>query len=46
MNEKALKHIERVLFDDKLDVGFFSVKTSHIKKMFVNRIGELNLVMF
>jgi hypothetical protein len=45
-NERAHKHIDKVLFDDKLSTGIFSIKVSHIKKQFMQRINDLNQVMF
>lgn len=45
-NQLAKDHIDKLLFDDKLNCGFFQIKTEKIKKQFMHKIEELNKVLF
>lgn len=45
-NQRAKDHIDRLLFDDKLNCGFFQIKASKLKKQFMHKIEELNKVLF
>ena len=44
--QKAKEHIVRVLFEEKLDCGYFQIKGGKIKKQFLTKIEELNKVLF
>ena len=42
----ALVHIEKVIFEDKLNCGLFYIKGINLKTHFDHKIGELNKIMF
>ena len=44
--QRARVHIEQLLFEDRLNVGFFQIKVSKLKKQFIHKIEELNIVLF
>lgn len=44
--QQAMIHIEKLLFEDKLNVGLFQIKSEKLKKQFRHRIDELNIVLF
>lgn len=45
-NAEVSRHLERLLFEPKLQAGLFVIRTESLRKTFVSRIDELNKMLF